>query len=166
MCLFFREVNSGMDRKNSTKGKKAPMISKEPAGLRRNSTTIASIKRKQSNPKNKLFGEADNSSLEDNSGEVIDNEHPQPPRSPKKILFADEHAKSQVEVEIEPPSEAETLPDQKADEGDLLAELNANLDTMLAKDKGMLFLEQLFDCAVLYCNFKSTNLFFTKDCRR
>lgn len=63
--LFYREVALNMERKDSKKVKKKEIprvLNKDSKGLnRRNSTSVSSIKRKESGPKSKLFEETEGS---------------------------------------------------------------------------------------------------------
>ena len=63
--LIYREVALNMERKDSKKVKKKEIprvLNKDSKGLnRRNSTSVSSIKRKESGPKSKLFEETEGS---------------------------------------------------------------------------------------------------------
>ena len=115
--FFYREVALNMERKDPKKVKKKEiprMPNKESKGLnRRNSTSVSSIKRKQSVPPNKLFEETQGSFDTDPIESPLEDEQQSvgPPRSPKKILFADEISRTKVnpEIELEEPTIAESV---------------------------------------------------------
>ena len=118
----YREVALNMERKDSKKVKNKKenprILNKESKGInRRNSTSVSSIKRKQSLPSTKLFEETQGSFDTDPLESPMEEEEhqqsmPGPPRSPKKILFADEISRtknSNPEIELEEPTIAESV---------------------------------------------------------